>query len=203
MWSSHSYTSTMLQLTIATNNRHKLEEIQFALREGIVLKTLQEIGCLEELPETQDTIEGNSHQKADYVFKHYHVDCFADDSGLEVAALNGAPGVNSAYYGGLHRSHADNNNLLLKNLADKSSRKARFKTVITLILKGEVFTFEGLCDGQILKEPRGNGGFGYDPLFLPDGFSKSLAEMSMAEKNEISARAIAVRKLANFLNAKI
>lgn len=192
----------MLAVIIATNNRHKLEEIQFALRDDITLKTLQEIGCTEELAEDQDTIEGNSFQKANYVYRNYHVDVFADDSGLEVEALNGAPGVNSAYYGGPHRSHADNNALLQKNLQGKANRKARFKTVITLIWKGEVHVFEGLVNGVITESPRGTGGFGYDPYFLPDGYSKTLAEMSMAEKNEVSARAIAVRKLANFLNTQ-
>lgn len=190
----------MHSVIIATNNRHKLEEIQFALRDDIILKTLQEIGCTEELAEDQDTIEGNSLQKADYVYRNYHVDCFADDSGLEVEALNGAPGVNSAYYGGPQRSHKDNNDQLQKNLSGKSNRRARFKTVITLIWKGKVHAFEGLVNGTILESPRGTGGFGYDPYFLPDGHSKSLAEMTMEEKNEVSARAIAVRKLANFLN---
>lgn len=192
----------MHPLIIATNNRHKLEEIQFALRDSIKLKTLQEIGCTEELAEDQDTIEGNSLQKAEYVYRNYHVDVFADDSGLEVEALDGAPGVNSAYYGGPQRSHKDNNDLLQKNLKGKSSRKARFKTVITLVWKGEVHVFEGLVNGTITESPRGMGGFGYDPYFQPDGYSKTLAEMTMEEKNEVSARAIAVRKLANFLNVQ-
>lgn len=192
----------MHSVIIATNNRHKLEEIQFALRGGIRLKTLQDIGCMEELAEDQDTIEGNSFQKADYVYRNYHVDVFADDSGLEVEALNGAPGVNSAYYGGPQRSHKDNNELLLKNLEGKPNRRARFKTVITLIWKGKVHVFEGLVNGTITESPRGDGGFGYDPYFLPDGHSKTLAEMTMAEKNEVSARALAVGKLANFLNAQ-
>lgn len=190
----------MQPVIIATNNRHKLEEIQFALHGDITLKTLQEIGCTEELAEDQDTIEGNSLQKADYVYRKYHVDVFADDSGLEVEALNGAPGVHSAYYGGPQRSHADNNAHLQKNLAGKSNRRARFKTVITLIWKGKVHAFEGVVNGVITESPRGNGGFGYDPYFMPDGYSVTLAEMSMEEKNEVSARALAVRKLANFLN---
>jgi XTP/dITP diphosphohydrolase len=122
---------------------------------------------------------------------------------LEVEALDGAPGVHSAYYGGPQRSHADNNRLLLKNLEDKPNRKARFKTVITLIVEGNVHTFEGIVNGEILQHPKGTGGFGYDPLFQPEGYSKSLAEMSMDEKNEISARARAVRKLANFLNTQL
>jgi XTP/dITP diphosphohydrolase len=189
-------------VVIATNNRHKLEEIQFALRDRFVLRTLQDIGCHEELAEDQDTIEGNSFQKAVYVHKNYNVDCFADDSGLEVEALNGAPGVISAHYAGPQRSHDDNIELLLKNLSGKSNRRARFKTVITLIWKENVHTFDGIVNGTILTSRRGTNGFGYDPVFLPEGFSKTLAEMTMEEKNQISHRAIAVRKLANFLNTQ-
>jgi XTP/dITP diphosphohydrolase len=192
--------TTTRQVTIATNNRHKLEEIQAILKGGIVLKTLKDIGCTEELGEDQNTIEGNSFQKADYVHKHYHVDCFADDTGLEVEALNGKPGVDSAHYAGPQRSHDDNINLLLRNLEGKSNRKARFRTIITLILHDKVHTFEGIVNGSILDERRGTDGFGYDPVFLPDGFSKTLAEMSMEEKNQISHRAVAVGKLVNFLN---
>ncbi|MEI9917891.1 MAG: RdgB/HAM1 family non-canonical purine NTP pyrophosphatase [Bacteroidota bacterium] len=191
----------MFSVTIATNNRHKLEEIQAILNEGIVLKTLRDIGCYEELAEDQDTIEGNSFQKADYVFRNYHVDCFADDTGLEVEALNGAPGVISAMYAGPQRSADDNISLLLKNLEGKSNRRARFRTIITLILKGEVHTFEGIVNGSILTTRRGSDGFGYDPVFLPDNSSKTLAEMSMDEKNQISHRANAVRKLTTFLNS--
>lgn len=194
--------TTTRQVTIATNNRHKLDEIQAILNDSISLKTLKDIGCTEELAEEQDTIEGNSLQKAEYVYKHYHVDCFADDTGLEVEALDGKPGVDSAHYAGPQRSHDDNINLLLKNLAGKSSRKARFRTVITLFLNGKMFAFEGIVNGSILDERRGTDGFGYDPVFLPDGFSKTLAEMTMDEKNQISHRAVAVRKLANFLNGQ-
>jgi XTP/dITP diphosphohydrolase len=190
-------------VTIATNNRHKLEEIQAVLRDGVVLKTLGDIGCNEELAEDQDTIEGNSFQKADYVFKNYHVECFADDTGLEVSALNGAPGVHSARYAGPQRNPEDNIDLLLRNLSNQTDRRARFRTVITLITKdGTVNTFEGIVNGTILKERRGKGGFGYDPVFLPDGYQKTMAEMTMEEKNEISHRAVAVRKLVNFLNAR-
>jgi len=192
--------TTTRSVIIATNNRHKLEEIQAILKGGISLKTLKDIGCTEELAEEQDTIEGNSFQKADYVHKNYHVDCFADDTGLEVEALNGEPGVDSAHYAGPQRSHDDNINLLLTNLEGKSNRKARFRTIITLILDNKVHTFEGIVNGTILTERRGTDGFGYDPVFLPDGFSKTLAEMSMDEKNRISHRAVAVGKLVNFLN---
>lgn len=191
----------MLPLTIASNNRHKLDEIQAMLHGGIVLRTLKDIGCYEELAEDQDTIEGNSFQKADYVHRNYHVDCFADDTGLEVEALNGAPGVISAMYAGPQRSAGDNINLLLKNLDGKANRRARFRTIITLILAGKVHTFEGIVNGSILTTRRGNDGFGYDPVFLPDHSSKTLAEMSMEEKNQVSHRANAVRKLVNFLNS--
>ena len=169
------------------------------LGNSIVLETLRDIGCNEELPEEKDTIEGNSLQKAQYVFDHYHVDCFADDSGLEVDAINGEPGVYSAMYAGPHRSASDNMDLLLKKLGNNPDRKARFRTVITLIQQGKVTQFEGIVNGTILKERRGTDGFGYDPLFLPDGHSKTLAEMTMEEKNQISHRAMAIRKLANFL----
>lgn len=193
--------ATTRSVIIATNNRHKLEEIQAILSDGISLKTLKDIGCTEELAEDQDTIEGNSFQKADYVYQNYHVDCFADDSGLEVDALNGAPGVISAMYAGPQRSHDDNINLLLKNLAGVTNRKARFRTIITLIQSGKSFAFEGIVNGTILHERRGTDGFGYDPVFLPDNSSKTLAEMTMDEKNQISHRAHAVRKLVNFLNS--
>jgi XTP/dITP diphosphohydrolase len=193
--------TTTRPVIIATNNRHKLEEIQAILKHGIVLKTLKDIGCNEELAEDQDTIEGNSFQKADYVFKNYHVDCFADDTGLEVESLNGAPGVISARYAGTQRNADDNIDLLLKNLSGKSNRRARFRTVITLILSGNVHTFEGIVNGTILTFRRGNDGFGYDPVFLPNGFDKTLAEMTMEEKNRISHRAMAVGKLSTFLNA--
>ncbi|HEX8059588.1 MAG TPA: RdgB/HAM1 family non-canonical purine NTP pyrophosphatase [Cyclobacteriaceae bacterium] len=192
----------MLKVTIATNNRHKLGEIQAILKDGIVLQTLKDIGCFEELAEDQDTIEGNSFQKADYVHRNYRVDCFADDTGLEAEALNGAPGVYSAMYAGPQRSHDDNINLLLKNLEGKSDRRARFRTIITLFLGGQMHTFEGIVNGTILTSRRGNDGFGYDPVFLPDNSSKTLAEMSMDEKNQVSHRANAVRKLVNFLNTR-
>jgi XTP/dITP diphosphohydrolase len=192
--------ATTRPVIIATNNRHKLEEIQAILKEGIALKTLEEIGCTEELAEDQDTIEGNSFQKADYVFKNYHVDCFADDTGLEVEELDGAPGVISARYAGPQRNPNDNIDLLLKNLSGKANRRARFKTVITLFFSGKVHIFEGIVNGTILTSRRGLGGFGYDPVFLVEGSNKTLAEMTMEEKNQISHRAVAVKKLSMFLN---
>lgn len=163
--------------------------------------SLTDIGCFEELPETQETIEGNSLEKALYVFRKYKSSCFADDTGLEVEALNGAPGVYSARYAGEQRSSIDNMRLLLSNLSHHSNRRARFKTVITIVRAEEVKTFEGVISGTILGVPRGAGGFGYDPIFEPDGFQKTLAEMTLEEKNQISHRAIAVRKLVAFLQS--
>jgi XTP/dITP diphosphohydrolase len=192
----------MQRLIFATNNQHKLAEVRAALNSSIALLTLQEIGCTEELAEEQNTIEGNSLQKADYVFKKYKADCFADDSGLEVEALNGEPGVDSAHYAGSQRSHSDNINLLLNNLHGNANRKAQFKTVITLVDTQGVHQFEGILKGEILTAGRGTNGFGYDPVFMPEGFSKTLAEMTMDEKNAISHRARAVKKLVEFLNRK-
>lgn len=189
----------MKTLCFATNNNHKTEEIKALLGPFFVLKNLRDIGCSEELPETQPTIEGNAFQKAQYVFERYHVSCFADDTGLEVEALNGEPGVLSARYAGAHRSDYDNMELLLSRLADKTNRKARFKTVISWIDNGKQENFEGLVTGTIVANPRGSKGFGYDPVFMPDRFQKTFAEMDLAEKNLISHRAIAVKKLVNFL----
>jgi XTP/dITP diphosphohydrolase len=190
-----------MTLCFATNNANKLAEIAALLGNQFTLKTLQDIGCLEEIPETQDTIPDNSHQKAEHIWEHYHVNCFADDSGLEVDALDGAPGVHSAYYGGHPRSYERNLNRLLTNLKDQTNRRARFRTVITLVIDGQYQSFEGVAEGQILTEPRGNGGFGYDPIFLPDGYDRTFAEMSMAEKGDISHRGKAFAKLVTYLNA--
>jgi XTP/dITP diphosphohydrolase len=192
----------MQRLIFATNNQHKLAEVRAALNSSIALLTLQDIGCTEELAEEQNTIEGNSLQKADYVFKKYKANCFADDSGLEVEALHGEPGVDSAHYAGPQRSHSDNINLLLNNLHGSANRKAQFKTVITLVDMQGVHQFEGILKGEILTAGRGTNGFGYDPVFMPEGFSKTLAEMTMDEKNAISHRARAVKKLVEFLNRK-
>ena len=188
-----------MTLCFATNNANKLAEIAALLGDQFTLKTLQDIGCFEEIPETQDSIPGNSRQKAEHVWTHYHVNCFADDSGLEVDALDGAPGVHSAYYGGHPRSYERNLNLLLTNLKDQTNRRARFRTVITLVIDGQYQSFEGVAEGQILTEPRGNGGFGYDPIFQPDGHDRTFAEMSMEEKGDISHRGKAFAKLVAFL----
>ena len=190
-----------LKLCFATNNAHKLEEIKKILGSKFEIISLKDIGCFEELPEERNTIEGNSLQKADYVFYHFDINCFADDTGLEVEALNGAPGVYSARYAGEQRNSEDNIDLLLKNLANIENRKARFKTVITFIRLNEIHQFEGVVEGTILKERRGKGGFGYDSIFLPDGFQKSMAEMSMDEKNKISHRARAMENFVEFLRS--
>lgn len=187
------------KLCFATNNAHKLEEIQAILGDRFDLFSLKDINCTEELPETGHTLEANSLEKAQYLYDHYHIDCFADDSGLEVYALGGEPGVDSAHYAGPQRSHADNVNLLLKNLADKTDRSARFRTVITLIQNGEVSQFEGNIKGQIITELRGTEGFGYDPIFVPEGYETTFAEMSLAEKGKMSHRARAFEKLVAFL----
>ena len=188
------------ELCFATNNAHKLEEIQAILGNSFELISLKETGCKEELPETGNTLEANSLQKAQYLYDHYQVNCFADDSGLEVQALGGEPGVDSAHYAGPQRSHADNVNLLLKNLADKTNRSAQFRTVITLIQNGEITQFEGSVKGQIIGESRGTQGFGYDPIFVPDGNTTTFAEMSLAEKGKISHRTKAFEKLVEFLS---
>jgi len=191
-----------MKICFATNNKKKIEEVKAALGAEIEILSLQEIGCDEELPETGDTLEHNAFQKAQYVKDHYGVDCFADDTGLEVDALEGEPGVYSGRYAGEPRSDERNIDLLLKNLEYSSNKSARFKTVIALLIGDEKFKFEGIAEGNILKERIGLGGFGYDPIFRPNGFSKTFAELSMTEKNEISHRGKALRALINFLNQR-
>lgn len=193
-----------MKLCFATNNAHKLEEVAAALGDGFPLRTLHEIGCTDELPETTGTIPGNSRQKARYVFDHFGADCFADDTGLEVEALNGEPGVDSAYYAGEPRDNERNKALLLKNLTGETNRRAQFRSVFTLVYRtnaGEVaeHQFEGIVTGTILTAPRGNGGFGYDPLFLPDGHTQTFGELPLSEKNKISHRARALTGLVAFL----
>lgn len=190
------------KLCFATNNTHKLEEIQAILGDSFELLSLKDLNCTEELPETGNTLEANSLQKAQYLYDHYQVNCFADDSGLEVHSLGGEPGVDSAHYAGPQRSHADNVNLLLKNLSDTTDRSAQFRTVITLIQNGEVSQFEGIIKGQIITNLRGSAGFGYDPIFVPEGYTATFAEMSLTEKGKISHRAKAFGKLVAFLDSK-
>ena len=189
------------QLCFASNNAHKLDEIRPLLPPGLALLSLADIGCHEELPETQDTLEGNARQKAEYVRQHYGVDCFADDTGLEVTALHGAPGVYSARYGGPQRLAIDNTAKLLRELAHAPDRTARFRTVVALAtLDGAVREFAGEVAGHITETGRGTGGFGYDPVFVPsEGDGRTFAEMSGPEKNRISHRARAVAGLTHYL----
>ncbi|WP_405570076.1 non-canonical purine NTP diphosphatase [Winogradskyella sp. Asnod2-B02-A] len=189
-----------MQLVFATNNLNKLKEVQAILPQHIKLLSLKEIACNEDIPETQPTIEGNAIQKAEYLKKHYGYDCFADDTGLEVEALNGEPGVFSARYAGPQRNAEDNTNKLLEELEDKPNRKAQFKTVIALHLNGKIHTFTGICKGEITTEKHGEGGFGYDPIFKADGYKKTFAEISLEEKNNIGHRGKAVAQLISFLN---
>jgi XTP/dITP diphosphohydrolase len=188
-----------MKLVFATNNQHKVNEVQSLLPETITVLSLKDIGCTEDIPETQPTIEGNAIQKAQYVKKHYGYDCFADDTGLEVTALNGEPGVFSARYAGSQRNADDNMNKLLENLANKKDRTAQFKTVIALILNGKQHTFTGICQGAIIHEKRGDQGFGYDPIFMADGFTETFAQISLEEKNRVGHRGKAVQKLIDFL----
>jgi XTP/dITP diphosphohydrolase len=190
-----------MRLCFASNNKHKLEEIKNVVGRKIEILSLADIKCNEELPETRNTLEGNSLQKAEYVLQHYNTPCFADDTGLEVEALHGAPGVYSARYAGNHRSTDDNIALLLQNLKNDTNRKAQFRTVITLIgVEAQPVFFEGIIRGEIITEKRGSSGFGYDPVFIPEGHSKTFAEMTLEEKNQLSHRAIAVKKLAEYLS---
>lgn len=191
-----------MKLVFATNNQNKVNEVQSLLPEHITILSLKDINCDEDIPETQPTIEGNAIQKAQYVKEHYGYDCFADDTGLEVHALNGEPGVFSARYAGSQRNADDNMNKLLNELENKEDRSAHFKTVVALILNGEQHTFPGICEGTIIKEKRGEKGFGYDPIFMADGFTETFAQISLAEKNRVGHRGKAVQKLIDFLNTK-
>lgn len=192
-----------MKLVFATNNLNKVKEIKAVLGGDIEVLSLEDIGCNEELPETQNTLMGNALQKAKYVAEKYGVNCFSDDTGLEVHALSGAPGVYSARYAGEQKSAEDNMSKLLIELSGKESRSARFKTVIALVLNQEEFVFEGIVEGEITKKKSGKEGFGYDPIFQPSGFSVTFSEMKMEEKNEISHRGKAVKSLADFLNSRM
>jgi XTP/dITP diphosphohydrolase len=186
----------------ATNNPHKLEEVRQAAGNAMAVKSLAEVGCYEDLPETGATLEDNARQKALFVFEKYGVPCFADDSGLEVEALNGEPGVASAHYAGPHRSSTDNVQLLLAKLRHEPHRAARFRCIIALASRKGVKLFEGVLNGRIAPEPRGALGFGYDPVFIPDGETRTLAEMTLEEKNRISHRARALQKLTDYLRTQ-
>ncbi len=191
-----------MELIFATQNRNKAMEIEALLPDHITVKTLGEIGCHDDIPETSATLEGNAQLKAEYVHTHYKVNCFADDTGLEIEVINNAPGVYSARYAGEQKDANDNMDLVLANLKGQTNRKARFRTVITLILDGETYHFEGIAAGEICTEKSGAAGFGYDPIFKPTGFDQTFSEMSLEEKNKISHRGIAVRKLIQFLTEK-
>lgn len=191
----------MRRLVFATNNAHKLEEIRAILGGKVEVLSLKDIGCDADIPETADTLEGNAALKAEYIYRHYGLDCFADDTGLEVEALDGAPGVYSARYAGGegHDSEA-NMRKLLTELKGKTNRKAQFRTAICLIEGGVEHLFEGVVKGSIIEEKRGGSGFGYDPVFVPEGYAETFAEMGSEEKNRISHRARAVQALCVYLN---
>lgn len=191
----------MMQLVFATKNLNKLKEVQNLMPKHIKLLNLADIGCSEDIPETQMTIEGNAIQKAKYIKTHYGYDCFADDTGLEVSALNGEPGVYSARYAGEHCNANDNMNKLLNALGKKPNRTAQFKTVIALHLNNTLEVFTGICKGEIIKTKRGESGFGYDPIFQPIGYGQTFGEMELELKNRIGHRGKAVNKLIAFLNS--
>ena len=190
------------KLVFATNNAHKLEEVAAILGDQVELLSLNDIGCQTDIPETAETLEGNALLKSSYIYKNYHLDCFADDTGLEVEALNGAPGVYSARYAGGEGHDAQANMLkLLHELDGKENRKAQFRTAISLILDGKEYFFKGVIKGEIIKEKRGDSGFGYDPVFMPKGYDRTFAELGNDIKNQISHRALAVQKLCEFLQS--
>jgi XTP/dITP diphosphohydrolase len=189
----------MQTLIFATNNNHKLREVSPLLQNVFDIKGLDAVGCTDDIPETADTLEGNALQKARYVAQKYGVNCFADDTGLEVEALDNRPGVYSARYAGPQRDANDNMELLLSELEGQSNRRARFRTVIALIIDGNEHLFEGVVEGEIMHTKTGKGGFGYDPIFKAQGFDVSFAEMTLEQKNKVSHRAKATRKLIEFL----
>lgn len=190
----------MIELVFATNNKNKLDEVKAIVGNRFFIKSLDEIGCYDDIPETGDTFEENAKQKSDYLYRHFQLDSFADDSGLEVETLNNEPGVYSARYSGT-RNMEDNIDLLLKKLGNNTNRRACFRTVISLYFNKEQHFFEGVIYGQITHERRGTEGFGYDPVFVPNGYDRTFAEMSATEKNDISHRAIATRKLGAYLSS--
>lgn len=187
-----------LQLVFATNNKNKLKEVQ-AMLTNFEIVSLADINCFDDIPETADTLQGNAILKANYVTEKFGLNCFADDTGLEVEALNNEPGVYSARYAGKENNSEANMQKLLKNLENESNKKAQFKTAIALNINGKQFIFEGICKGQILTKKQGEEGFGYDPIFMPDNFNQSFAEMTMEEKGSISHRGLAIQELVTFL----
>lgn len=191
---------TKIDLLFATSNKNKVLEIKKVLPKEFNIKSLDDIGFCEEVPENENTIEGNAIFKANYIYKKYNLNVFADDTGLEVDSLNGKPGVHSARYAGISKNSTDNINKLLKKLKNKKNRKARFKTIIALILNSKIHTFEGVVEGIITKKPKGENGFGYDPVFIPRGYTKTFGELSIEEKNSISHRSLAMNKLIDFIS---
>lgn len=192
----------METIVFATGNPYKVQEVGAVLKDRYKIKSLQDIGCTVDLPETSPSLEGNALQKARYVYEHFSVNCFSEDTGLEIEALNGEPGVYTARYAGPQRDAKDNMDLVLQKLQHQENRRARFRTVVALIIEGEEFTFEGIVNGRIARAKKGGGGFGYDPIFIPEGHSRTFAELPAEEKNKISHRARAVAKLIGFLNQK-
>lgn len=191
-----------MKLVFATHNTNKLKEARLVMPKHIKLLSLADIGCSEDLPETKDTIEGNAIQKAEYIKSHYGYDCFADDTGLEVTALNGTPGVYSARYAGEQRNSEDNIKKLLHELENHADRSAQFKTVVALHFNNKLEIFTGICKGEIMTSKRGDHGFGYDPIFQPLGYNQTFAEMDLTLKNRISHRGKAIQKLIKFLKIK-
>ncbi len=191
-----------MKLVFATNNQNKVKEVQALIPNHIQILSLKDIGCTEDIPETQPTIEGNALQKALYINEKYGYDCFADDTGLEVNSLDGAPGVYSARYAGNHKDANDNMDKLLSELELHQDRNAHFKTVIALHLQDKVYTFTGICNGEITKNKQGDQGFGYDPIFKPEGFNETFAQMPLETKNKIGHRGKAVSQLIEFLNTQ-
>ena len=189
----------MMKLVFATNNKNKIKEIKHLLNNSLEILSLEDINCFEDIPETSDTIEGNAIQKAQYVYENYGYNCFADDTGLEIEALNGEPGIYSARYAGEEKNPEMNMNKVLDKLKNVSNRNARFKTVIALIVDGKTTCFEGIVEGEITHTKSGSEGFGYDPIFMPKGYNKTYSEMSLDIKNTMSHRAIATKKLIAFL----
>ena len=190
----------MEKLVFATHNKHKLEEVKAILQADINLLSLKDIECLEDIPETADSLEGNALLKAEHIYKHYGYNCFGEDTGLEVEALDNRPGVHSARYAGEGHDSQQNMEKLLHDLEGVENRKAQFRTVVALIEDGEVHYFEGIIKGKITTELSGNGGFGYDPIFMPDGYTQTFAELGKDLKNKISHRALAIEKLKRYIN---
>lgn len=189
-----------MKIVFATNNKHKLEEIRKAVGDKHEIVSLKDIDFHEDIPETHDTLEGNASEKSNHIYNKFNLNCFADDTGLEIEAINNEPGVYSARYAGEKASFEDNMNKVLENMEGRTNRSANFRTVISLIIEGKETLFEGICPGQIMTEKYGDEGFGYDPIFMPNGYQETFAEMSLDLKNQISHRGLATKKLIEFLN---